>query len=388
MLKNVAMVSKGKSRYRFNWRNGNRFTLLIDGNQFFPRMLDRIANARKFIWLEFYLFESGVVATRFINNLLAAADRGVSIKLLLDDFGCRGLSRYERHRLQHTNIEVCFYNKLRWAKLFDNMARDHRKLLIVDGETAFVGGAGITDEFAPPDSKDRQWRETMLEIAGPVLEDWQVLFAEVWLESRNNRIKESFIEPEVNPDGKKGRVTIARGLRAQGIMRSLVNHIRASGRRVWLSTAYFVPSWKLRRALRRAAQQGADVRLLLPGPETDHPAVRIAGQRYYASLLKNGIRIFEFQPRVLHSKVLICDQWVSIGSSNFDRWNLRWNLEANQAVDDGQFAKQAVAMFSDDFAQSHEIKLEDWEQRPRYIRWREKFWGKVDLWMHRLGRGR
>lgn len=382
------MAIKAKQKYRFSWRDGNRFALLIDGDQFFPRMLDSITHARKFIWLEFYLFESGVVATRFIDTLLAAADRGVSVKLLLDDFGSRGLSRYEHHRLQHPNIEICFYNKLRWAKLFDNMARDHRKLLIVDGETAFVGGAGITDEFAPPDSRDLQWRETMLEVAGPALQDWQTLFSEVWLESRNNRIEESFVKPEVNPDGKKGRVTIARGLRAQGIMRSLINHIRASERRVWLSTAYFVPSWKLRRALRRAARQGADVRLLLPGPKTDHPAVRIASHRYYTRLLKGGIRIFEYQPRVLHSKALICDQWVSIGSSNFDRWNLRWNLEANQAVDDEQFAETAARMFVDDFAESREIVLKQWLKRPGYRIWREKFWGKVDRWLHRLGRGR
>lgn len=382
------MALKRKRRFRFNWRNGNRFELLVDGDRFFPRMLDAIEHARKTIWLEMYLFESGVVATKFIDSLLAAADRGVSVKLLLDDFGSRGLSRYERHRLHHDNVDVCFYNQLRWAKLFDNMARDHRKLLIIDGEIAFVGGAGITDEFAPVDGVDRQWRETMMEINGPALEDWQVLFAEVWMEASKSHIEESFIKADVLADGKKGRVTVARGIRSQGIMRSLVIRIGAAEQRVWLSTAYFVPSWKLRRALRRAARQGADVRLLLPGPETDHPAVRIAGRRYYTALLNSGVRIFEYQPRVLHSKALICDQWVSIGSSNFDRWNLRWNLEANQAVDDANFAEQVAVMFTDDFAQSSEIKLEDWKQRPSHHKWREIFLGRVDLWMHKLGRGR
>ncbi|MEE8387647.1 MAG: phospholipase D-like domain-containing protein [Acidiferrobacterales bacterium] len=226
------MAARGKSGYRFNWRDGNHFALLIDGDQFFPRMLDRIVNARKFVWLEMYLFESGVVAARFIDALLAVADRGVSVRLLLDDFGSRGLSQDERLRLEHDNIEVSFYNKLRWAKLFDNMARDHRKLLIVDGEIAFVGGAGIADEFAPPDNKDRQWRETMLEINGPVLQDWQVLFAEVWLASSNHHIEDNFVAPEALPDGRKGRVTVASGIRAQGIMRFLVNRIGASEQRV------------------------------------------------------------------------------------------------------------------------------------------------------------
>jgi len=382
------MALKRKRRFRFNWRDGNHFDLLIDGDHFFPRMLGAIEKARKTIWLEMYLFESGIVATKFIDSLLAAAGRGVSVKLLLDDYGSRGLSRYEKGRLLHENIEVCFYNKIRWVNLFDNLARDHRKLLIIDGEVAFVGGAGITDEFAPHNGPGQPWRETMLAISGPALEDWQVLFAEVWLESSKRHIEASFVKPDVLSKGIKGRVTVARGIGFQGMMRSLVNHIGESEHRVWFSTAYFVPSWKLRRILRRASLQGVDVRLLLPGPETDHPAVRFAGRRYYTALLNSGIRIFEYQPRVLHSKAMVCDQWASIGSSNFDRWNLRWNLEANQAVDDPNFADEVAAMFANDFAQSNEIKLEDWKQRPRYLRWREEFWGRVDHWVHRLGRGR
>ena len=382
------MAIRGKHRYRFNWRDGNRFGLLIDGNHFFPRMLSVIKQAHKFVWLEMYLFESGAVATRFIDALLVVADRGVSVKLLLDDFGSGGLGPYERQRLQHVNVEVCFYNKIRLAKLFDNLARDHRKLLIVDGEKAFVGGAGITDEFAPPDGDKGCWRETMLEISGPVLEDWQTLFSEVWLASRSNRLNEPLIKPNPVSDGKRARVTVASGFRSQGIMRFLVNRISAAEQRVWLSTAYFVPSRKLRRALRRAVWQGADVRLLLPGPQTDHPVVRIAGHRYFTFLLKNGVRIFEYQPRVLHSKALICDHWVSIGSSNYDHWNLRWNLEANQAVDDEQLAEQVAEMFADDFANSTEIKLDHWLQRSGYRRWWERFWGRIDIWLHRLGRGR
>lgn len=383
------MINSSTSKYRFNWRQGNRFELLIDGSQFFPRMLNRITSARITVWLEMYLFETSSVASQFIDALLKAANRGVSVKILLDDFGSRGLNQEERGLLAHDNIDMCFYNKLRWAKLFENMARDHRKLLIVDGETAYVGGAGINDKFAPSlHGVDRQWRETMLEISGPVLADWQILFAEVWRACGNPRIEENFVETEILSDNIRGRVMVASGIRAQGIMRAVIKRIRASRQSVWLSTAYFVPSRKLRRSLRRAARQGADVRLLLAGPETDHPAIRIAGHRYYTALLRSGVRIFEYQPRVLHSKTLICDQWVSMGSSNFDRWNLRWNLEANQAVDDLQFSKAVVAMFTDDFTQCSEIKLADWLRRPGYLKWWERFWGRIDLWLHRLGRGR
>jgi phosphatidylserine/phosphatidylglycerophosphate/cardiolipin synthase-like enzyme len=167
----------------------------------------------------------------------------------------------------------------------------------------------------------------------------------------------------------------------------LLNHIRSAERTVWLATAYFIPAWRIRRALRNAARRGVDVRLLLPGPHTDHPAIRHAGRRFYGRLLANGVRIFEYQPRFLHSKVFLCDHWVSIGSSNLDRWNLRWNLEANQEIDDSAFAGQVRAMFEADFRESIECRYAQWRKRPWSARARERLWGRVDLWLHRLGRG-
>jgi cardiolipin synthase len=382
------MAAIRSSKLEFPWRDGNKFSLLINGENYFPRMLDAINAARHSVRLEMYLIESGTVATRFIDALIEAAARGVVIQLLFDDYGSLGLSRYDRIRLRRENIELRYYNKLSFGKFYDNMARDHRKLLIVDAEFAFVGGAGITDAFALPDGAQSPWRETMVEIRGPVLIDWVSLFDQVWQRSGGEPANLAGTMPDPLTDGVLGRVTIANGVRSQGIMRSLIRRVYRAERRVWLGTAYFVPSWKLRRALRYAARSGADVRLLLPGTYTDHPAVRYAGRRYYATLLNHGVRIYEYQPRVLHSKALICDQWVTIGSSNFDRWNLRWNLEANQTVDDAYFTEKVVAMFERDFSDSIEITQEQWSQRPVSLRFREQFWGKIDVLLHRLGAGR
>ena len=382
------MVAIRSSKLEFPWRDGNKFSLLINGENYFPRMLDTINAARHSVRLEMYLIESGTVATRFIDALIEAAARGVVIQLLFDDYGSLGLSRYDRIRLRRENIELRYYNKLSFGKFYDNMARDHRKLLIVDSEFAFVGGAGITDAFALPDGAQSPWRETMVEIRGPVLIDWVSLFDQVWQRSGGEPANLAETMPDPLADGVLGRVTIANGVRSQGIMRSLIRRVHRAERRVWFGTAYFVPSWKLRRALRYAARSGADVRLLLPGTYTDHPAVRYAGRRYYATLLNHGVRIYEYQPRVLHSKALICDQWVTIGSSNFDRWNLRWNLEANQTVDDPHFTEKVVAMFERDFSDSIEITQEQWSKRPVSLRFREQFWGKIDILLHRLGAGR
>jgi cardiolipin synthase A/B len=382
-----SIPSRGK--YRFPWRPHNRVVLLVDGERFFPRMLERIARARLYILLEMYLFESGTQANDFIDALVDAAGRGVRVQLLLDDFGARGLSHFDRSRLQENGVNLEFYNPFYLGKLTDNLARDHRKLLLVDGGIAFTGGAGITDEFNPQAFGRRRWRETMVEIQGPVVSDWQTLFEETWYRHAAESL--DLPQPVVSPDiagGMQGRVTLARGLASQEIQRSMIQRIRGAEHRAWIATAYFVPSWRLRRSLRRAAGLGVDVRLLLPGPRTDHPGVRYAGRRFYARLLRHGVRIFEYQPRVLHAKVSLCDHWVSIGSSNFDRWNLRWNLEANQEIDDQSFAESVRAMFAVDFAESVEYRDEDWHHRPWFMRLAERLWGRVDLWLNSLGKGR
>lgn len=382
------MQDKPSGKYLFPWRRGNRFELLEDGRQFFPPMVAAIEGARREVLLEIYLFESGAIATRFIDALTRAAGRGVSVRLLLDDFGARGLSRADRERLAAAGVALVFYNPLHLRKRLRNMLRDHRKLLVVDGELAFVGGAGITDEFDPPGQAGKAWRETMVATRGPVVADWRELFRRVWRHHATAPLMPAGPAPAPVADGVRGRVVTTSALRRQEIRRSLYSRARRARRRLWIATAYFVPSRRLRKALRQADRRGVDVRLLLPGALTDHPAIRHAGRRFYSRLLRTGVRIYEYQPRFLHAKTVLCDDWVSIGSSNLDRWNLRWNLEANQEVDDAAFAREVQSMFEADFRDSVECAYADWRRRPWHARWRERLWGRVDMWLERLGRRR
>jgi cardiolipin synthase A/B len=375
-------------KYLFPWRPGNRFELLVDGARFFPRMLEAVEWARRQVLLEIYLFESGAVATRFIGAFVRAAGRGVTVKLLLDDFGALKLAREDRERLAAAGVDVLFYNPLRFRKHLRNMFRDHRKVLVVDGEVAFVSGAGIADEFDPPEKTERGWRETAVRVHGPVVADWQDLFVRAWGRCAPKPFDPPAAAPPAAPDGLRGRVAVTTALTIQDIKRSLYNRVRHAQTHVWISTAYFVPSRKVRRALRQAARRGVDVRLLLPGPYTDHPTVRQAGRRFYGRLLRAGVRIFEYQPRFLHAKTVLCDDWVSLGSSNLDRWNLRWNLEANQEVDAAVFADAVRAMFERDFGDSAECCYANWLRRPWYLRLRERLWGRVDMWLESLGRRR
>ena len=340
-------------------------------------MLAEIRNANSYVLLEMYLFESGDVANRFIKVLTDAVARNITVCLLLDDYGSQHLLEEDREILIAAGVLLVFYNPLSFRKFRGNISRDHRKILIIDGKITFVGGAGIADEFETSESAPYFWRDNMLKITGPNVADWQKVFLESWHHCQTQTLNLPMPEIRVNQGSPRGRVRVNYPpLRTEG-KKSLLNQIRKAKQRVWITTAYFVPTWKLRRALRRAAKKGLDVRLLLPGRNTDHAWVRQLGQREYARLLRHGIRIFEYQSGFTHSKVALCDSWAMLGSSNMDRWNLRWNLEADQEVEDSAFADEVALMMQSDFSNSIEINHEIWRQRSRFKRFREWIAGKI-----------
>lgn len=369
---------KSKASPDFPKRPGNLFTLLVDGHVFFPRMSEVIASARHHIFMEMYLVESGAITTGFVNEFLEAAERGVEVQLLLDDFGARGLSRVDRKRLTDGGVQLVFYNPLRLLKMTSNLFRTHRKLLIVDDEIAFVGGAGLADEF----SGENAWRETMVEIRGPIVVDWHDVFASTWAQCSG--ASAATATPHQNRAGDMdGRVACTHPELHTEIKRVFLTRVARSRERIWLTTAYFIPSRKVRRALRRAARRGVDVRIILPGSITDHPAIRQASRRFYARLLRYGVRIFEYQECFMHSKVVLVDDWCSIGSSNMDRWGFRWNLEANQEVESHEFIETLLSMLSTDLERCEEVDSDTWRQRSRTARVKERFWGQIDLWLAR-----
>ena len=359
------------------WRLGNEFRLLNDGGEFFARMLAAIEEARRYVLLEMYLVRSGAVATRFIDALGRAAGRGARVSVVFDGFGALGLTRADRRRLLDAGLELRFFNPLRLGNRLSNLLRDHRKLLLADGRVAFVGGAGLTDDFAPG-ARRGPWRELMVEIQGAVIADWQRAFARTW---RRCGPELALVEPpacEAHADGAAGRLSLSEARQRSVLANGVLRRIDSATARAWIMSAYFVPSRRFRKALRRAARRGVDVRLLLPGARTDHPWVRQAARRFYGKLLRNGVKIFEYQPRMLHAKMILCDDWVSIGSSNLDRWSFRWNLEANQEIADADFANAAAAVFAGDFAVSRALSRRYWRQRAWLDRLRETIAGVLD----------
>ncbi|TNF09982.1 MAG: phosphatidylserine/phosphatidylglycerophosphate/cardiolipin synthase family protein [Pseudomonadales bacterium] len=366
----------------YPWRAGNRFELLLDGAVFFPRMLAAIAAAAQQVEVELYLIEDGQCSERLVDALCRAAARGVRVRGLFDAYGAAGLAVPARERLLAAGVELRWYNPLRWRRGVRNFHRDHRKLVLVDGRLAYVGGTGATDEFWLPSESRSPWHEVMVEIEGPLVGDWQQLFEHQWRARfawRPQHQPLALSLPDCPPAGLGlGRVAYADAAQHRDILLSLLRALRGARQRVWLATPYFLPTWKIRRALRRAAARGVEVRLLLAGRHTDHPPVRFAGQRYYPKLLKAGVRIFEYQPRFLHLKMVLVDDWVSVGSCNFDHWNLRFNLDANVEALDPGFTQAVAACFIEDFAVSREITLDDWQQRPWWRRAQQRLWGWLD----------
>lgn len=283
----------------FPWREGNRFELLIDGPRFFPRMLAAIDRATEQVELELYLVEAGACAEAMVQALVHAAERGVRVRCLFDDYGSLAFTLRLRQRLTGAGVELRFYNRLSWRRGGRNLYRDHRKLLLVDQSLAVVGGTGVTDEFWDPEADHSEWHEVMVEIVGPLVLDWQILFDRQWLANPHRTAWKPAANfglqrlPKVPAQGEgMGRVAYADARQHRDILHSLIRALNSGQRRIWLATPYFLPTWSVRRSLRRAAARGVDVRLLLTGPRTDHPSVRYAGHRYYPRLLKAGVKIF------------------------------------------------------------------------------------------------
>lgn len=351
-----------KKQYQYPWRHNNTFQVLIDGTEYFSSMLNEIKKAHSSILFEAYLFKSGNVSDTFINELCEAKKRNVTIHILLDEYGSKELSNNDKNKLILSGIEVSLYNPTNIFHFGRSLKRDHRKLLVIDECIAYVGGAGITDAFSPVENND-YWHDVMLKIEGDVVTDLSDSFNKIWFKNKVVSITNK-VELSSKTKTNKARVLIAEGAEKNEIIRSIVKHIRISKNHVWLTSPYFITSWKIRRALRYAAKKGVDVRLIFPGPYSDHKWVTYGIQRYYQRLLKAKVAVYEYQPRFTHAKIILCDDWFTIGSSNLDRWNQFLNLDVNLEIYDKKCHQEIVTLFKHDFSKSNLVTLKQWSTRP------------------------
>jgi cardiolipin synthase len=349
--------------------------LLVDGSQFFPALNDRIDAAREHVHIEFFIWRDDDRGRESRDHLVAAARRGVEVRVLLDQIGCLGLSRSFFGPLIDAGAKFAWFrtaHPLRNRWLFN--LRNHRKLQIIDGRIAFVGGMNMGREYAGEDPAVGPWRDVQLEIIGGAAKKLQMIFADDWFFAT----EEKLLHPRYYPVPNQLQSLLVQPM-SDGpdaahdpIQMSLVYLLNTARRRVWLTAGYFVPKEPLLTALQLAAARGVDVRLLV-SEKSDHPLLINVGRSYYEELLEFGVKIFEYERGINHAKVgLIDDEWLMVGSANFDIRSMRLNFELNVLVRDHARAAELHAVLCQDFDQdSHRIVLEEFQRRPYSQRFKE-----------------
>jgi len=348
--------------------HGNRVTLFTDGPAFYPAMLEAIKGAKRSINMECYIFEDGRIGGQFVDALSERARNGVNVTVVVDAIGSFSLWGRRVSRLRAAGVRIMSYQALRWYSLHRINNRTHRELLIVDGSTAFVGGAGVADWWAYPTGRSkRPWRDTMARVEGPVVAALQGVAAENWLECCGEILTGRDFFPDLKPCGDTTAFVVKSSPsdRATASRVSFQLLIEGSDQSVRIQTPYFLPDRAFRRALVAMAQRGVQLTVIVPGKHTDQKWVRLVSRRMWGPLLKAGIRIFEYQPAMTHAKVLIVDDlWCVLGTTNLDNRSFEHNDEVNLAMRDPSVAARLLQDYERDLADSAEMTLAKWERRP------------------------
>jgi cardiolipin synthase A/B len=343
---------------------GNRVTPLENGVAIFPAMLAGIARAEKTITFETYIFHAGEVADRFASALAAKAREGVRVHVLLDGMGCDCVQGEPLQRMRDAGVQVEVYHLKNLGRVNQ---RTHRKLLVIDGKLGFTGGVGIADEWLGDADAPEHWRDTHYQVEGPVVAQLQAAFLDNWMKTHATVLHGNAYFPEIGKAGTH-RCQMFKSSPMEGSESARLMYllsITAAEKSLRVGNAYFVPDDLVTDTLIAAVKRGVTVEVLVPGPHLDSLLVKHASRHRWGRLLRNGVRVFEYQPTMYHCKTMIIDElWVSVGSANFDNRSFRLNDEANLNVFDQEFAERESAVFRKDLESAREIKLEEWRRRP------------------------
>ena len=356
--------------------SNDSYVVLTNGDQAFPAMLATINRAKQRIELETYIYEKGDVGTQFTDALEAAGKRGVSVKIVLDSVGSKKMSDDDEKRLEAAGAEIRWVNPLVSFQIEEVNYRTHRKALIVDGDVAFIGGMGIADHWAHDGKDFPTWRDTMVEMHGPAVDDVEAAFNQNWI------VVGGVVEPEVEPN-KAPPSGPAKSIVVWSAPQTGVNELKmlyllaiAGARRsIDIESPYLIVDESSRWSIDQAVKRGVHVRLLVEGDKTDAKAVKYASRADYESLLEEGVEIAEYQPTMLHTKAMVVDGILNIvGSANFDNRSLELNDELNVAVFDRGLAARLLQDFDRDLMKARKLDLDTWRSRSVVERGREWVW--------------
>ncbi|MET8078139.1 phospholipase D-like domain-containing protein [Streptomyces sp. NPDC005303] len=345
---------------------GNDLVPLRNGDRIFPAMLGAIRSARHTIDMMTFVYWRGQIAHDFATALAERARAGVRVRLLLDGFGAKEIERGLLDLMSAAGVQVAWFRKPAWLSPFKQNHRCHRKALIVDEDTAFTGGVGIAEEWCGDARNPAEWRDTHVQVRGPAVDGIAAAFAQNWAECHSELFdtRDRFTE---HPQAGSSVVQVVRGSASIGWqdMQTLIRIMLSSAEeRFRLATAYFAPDAYFVDLLCETARRGVRVEILLPGPHTDQRACLLAGQHHYTRLLRAGVRIRQYQPTMMHAKIITVDSVASlIGSTNFNRRSMDHDEEVMLAVLDEEFTASLDRDYEADLERSEEIDLHRWRRR-------------------------
>ena len=360
---------------------GGSARLLNNGVEIFPAMLQALREARRTINFMVYIWEAGSAADQVAQVLAERARAGVQVRLLLDGFGGRGARGPTVRMLREAGAAVHFFNPLHLGWLSGSYKRNHRRAIIVDGRLAFTGGAAIGDQWLG-DAQDRKhWRDVMVEVRGCLATNLQSAFTQLWAGTTGEVLVGEEFYPVDHVDGAEEglaqhvNVISSPASGSHPLRIFFLLSLACARESIHLANSYFAPDRNVRHMLAERARSGVDVRLLLPNRYSDAPMVRWAGHHYYSELLDAGVRIFEYQPTMMHAKMLVVDGvWTVVGSANMDIRSKELNQEGVIGILDESFSRQVRDTFLEDLADAREITREEWARRGLLARLNERFW--------------
>ncbi len=324
---------------------GNEITILRNGDEIYPAMLEAIESAEHSITMENFLWTEGMLTHVFAQALAAKSRAGVKVHVLQDALGCDGLRGPSLNLLREAPVELEIF---RFANLLQMNFRTHRKLLVVDGRTGFIGGAGIADPWLGDGRTRGHWRDNHYRVRGPTVGQMQHAFMDNWMQTRAQVLHGDIYFPAITEHGEM-RSQVFKSSNSEGADSArmmLLLSIAAARRHIRIANAYFIPDDLCRQTLVEACQRGVKVEIITPGPDIDAQTIRLVGQTRWKPLLEAGARFYEYLPARFHCKYFLVDEcWASVGSANFDNRSLRLNEEANLNVLDTEFLPAASSRF-------------------------------------------
>jgi cardiolipin synthase len=347
---------------------GNRVDVLRNGVEIFPAMLEAIAQAQHTIDFLTFVYWSGEIGTTFAQALAARAREGVRVRVLLDGWGAHPIDRPLIELMEGAGVMVHWFRQLRRFEPSKMNHRTHRKVMITDESVGFTGGVGIADEWNGDARNEREWRDTHFRVIGPAVDGLRAAFLDNWAETDPALFDDSVDRFPTHPQPGESVIQCVRGASESGwsdITTLYLTLLQKAEQRLRIATAYFVPDQQLIDQLCGAANRGVDVEILLPGPHADKRFVQVAAESAYEELMDCGIRIWNFQPSMLHAKMMTVDGLVAnIGSANFNARSTELDEEINLVVLDEELVTILDRQFEEDLERSEAIAPGRWADRP------------------------